>query len=58
MNAQIESFNRTIQEDFIHWNLDLLATDIKAFNQKLVDWLLWYNIKRPNFILKNQSTLR
>jgi len=42
MNVQIESFNRTIQEDFIDWNLNLLATDINAFNQKLVDWLLWY----------------
>jgi len=40
MNAQIESFNRIIQEDFINWHLDLLATDINAFNQKLVNWIL------------------
>ena len=36
-SAQIESFNRTIQKDFINWHLDLLATDIDAFNQQLVD---------------------
>ena len=58
MNAQIESFNRTIQEDFIDWNLDLLATDINAFNQKLVDWLLWYNTKRSHSSLQGQSPLQ
>ncbi len=58
MNAQIESFNRTIQEDFIDWNLDLLATDINTFNQKLVDWLLWYNTKRAHSSLNNQSPLQ
>jgi transposase InsO family protein len=58
MNAQIESFNRTIQEDFIDWNLDLLATDINAFNQKLVDWLLWYNTRRGHSSLNNQSPLQ
>ncbi len=31
-SAQIESFNRTIQEDFIDWNLDLLLKDINQFN--------------------------
>jgi transposase InsO family protein len=58
MNAQIESFNRTIQEDFIDWYLDLLATDLNAFNQKLVDWLLWYNTKRVHSSLNNQSPLQ
>jgi putative transposase len=58
MNAQIESFNRIIQEDFIDWNLDLLASNINAFNQKLVDWLLWYNTKRVHSSLNNQSPLQ
>jgi len=58
MNAQIESFNRTIQEDFIDWNLDLLVGNINSFNQKLVDWLLWYNTKRAHSSLKGQSPLR
>jgi transposase InsO family protein len=55
MNAQIESFNRIIQEDFINWHLDLLATNINAFNQKLVDWLLCYNTKRVHPFINNQS---
>jgi transposase InsO family protein len=61
MNSAIESFNRTIQEDFINWHQDLLATDItdiNAFNQKLVDWLLWYNTKRPHSSLNNQSPIQ
>lgn len=57
MSAQIESFNRTIQEDFIDWNLDLLFTDIDKFNQKLVNWLLWYNAQRAHS-LKGQSYLQ
>lgn len=57
-NAQIESFNRTIQEDFINWHLDLLANDIDKFNQKLVDWLLWYNTRRPHSSLRNQSPVQ
>jgi len=58
MNAQIESFNRTIQEDFIDWNLALLAKDIDQFNQKLIDWLIWYNTKRPHSSLKGRSPIQ
>jgi len=58
MNTQIESFNRTIQEGFIDWRLNLLSTDINAFNQKLVDRLLWYNTKRIHSSLNNQSPLQ
>lgn len=58
MNAQIESFNRTIQEDFIDWHLDLLLKNINQFNQKLVDWLIWYNTKRPHFSLKGQNPIQ
>lgn len=57
-NANIESFNRTIQRDFIDWNLDILSNDINGFNHKLVDWLLWYNTKRPHSSLNNQSPMK
>ena len=53
-----KSFNRTIQEDFINWNIDLLSTNINAFNQKLVDWLLWYNTRRPHSSLNKQSPIQ
>ena len=58
MNAYIERYNRTVQEGFVDWNLDLLFTDIEVFNLKLVNWLIWYNTKRPHQSLKNQAPLQ
>lgn len=58
MNAQIESFNRTIQEDFIDWHLDLLTRDINQFNHQLVDWLIWYNTKRPHSSLNGRNPIQ
>ena len=58
MNAFIERFNRTIQEDFINSNLLHLKEDINRFNRDLIDWLLWYNTKRPHESLGRVSPLR
>ena len=57
-NAFIERFNRTISEDFIMLNRPLLRDDVHAFNLKLVDWLIWYNTKRPHQSLGMVSPLR
>lgn len=58
MNAFIERFNRTIQEDFINWHLMTLKDDINHFNHSLMDWLLWYNTKRPHESLGMVSPLK
>jgi len=58
MNAFIERFNRTIQEDFINWHLMTLRDDINHFNRELMDWLLWYNTKRPHESLGMVSPLK
>lgn len=58
MNAFIERFNRTIQEDFINSHLLHLKEDITHFNRDLIDWLLWYNTKRPHESLGMVSPLR
>jgi len=58
MNAHIERFNRTISEDFISLNRMLLAIDIDKFNEKLIDWLLWYNGERPHQSLGMLSPLQ
>ena len=58
MNPFIERFNRTSWEDFIAQNRTLLRNDLLAFNEKLVDWLLWYNTKRPHESLGLVSPLR
>jgi len=58
MNAFIERFNRTIQEEFIDWHRQLLADSLDGFNHKLIDWLLWYNTKRPHWSLGLKSPLQ
>ena len=58
MNGSVERFNRTLSEDFIEPNKYLLRDDIGAFNQKLADWLLWYNTRRPHASLGQISPLR
>src|SRR3989344_5678162 len=57
-NSEIERFNRTLSDAFISRNLHLLVYDIDAFNQKLIDWLLWYNTRRPHWSLGLISPLR
>ena len=44
-NGPVEKYNRTIQEEFIDWN-EILLEDVDVFNEKLIDWLSWYNTKR------------
>jgi len=58
MNAEIERFNRTLSEAFIQWNKDLLSCDLEAFNKALMDWLLWYNARRPHWSIGLISPLR
>ena len=57
-NSEIERFNRTLSEAFIEQNRLLLAYDIEKFNEKLIDWLLWYNSRRPHWTLGLISPLR
>ena len=58
MNAHAERFNRTIQEEFIQYHQDLLFTDLNAFNDKLLDWLIWFNETRPHYALGLQSPMQ
>lgn len=51
MNARCERFNRTLQEEFLDYHEELLFTDLKSLNDKLFDWLLWYNTQRPHHAL-------
>lgn len=55
MNAHVERFNRTIQEEFVDYHRGLLL-DPEAFNEKLMDWLLFYNTKRVHSAFKNKLT--
>ena len=57
MNADIERFNGTIQREFANLYLDLLSVDMEAFQEKLHEWLLWYNTERPHEALGLVSPL-
>lgn len=47
--ARIERFNGTIQQEYI--DLGNYTTDVEEFNRHLVDWLVYYNFKRPHHSL-------
>ena len=53
MNAHIERFNRTIQDEFIDYNTYYLLNP-DEFNQKLIDYLVFYNIDRVHHAFKNK----
>lgn len=57
-NSEIERFNRTVSDAFISRNKHLLAYDIDAFNEKLIEWLLWYNTRCPHWSLGLISPMR
>ncbi|MCF7447225.1 transposase, partial [Escherichia coli] len=46
--AICERFNRTLREQFIEFNEILLFEDLALFNQKLAEYLVLYNSKRPH----------
>jgi len=53
-NGHIEKYNRTIQEEFADWN-EVLLENTNEFNQKLMDWLIWYNTERYHWSLNLTS---
>ncbi|MBI3335343.1 MAG: transposase [Candidatus Portnoybacteria bacterium] len=57
MNAHCERFNRTIQEEFINYHEQELL-EPASFNQMLINWLIWYNTKRPHWALNLLSPLQ
>ena len=56
MNAHCESFNATIQEEFVDYNINLLFENTTLFNNKLKDYLIFYNTKRVHCAFKNKLT--
>ena len=58
MNAHVERFNRTLDEEFLCYNRALMRDNVRAFNERLIDWLLWYNGERPHHALGQVSPFR
>ncbi len=57
IQTYIERYNRTIHEEFIDNNLDILDDKI-LLNRKLADYLIWYNTIRPHKALNLKSPLQ
>ena len=53
MNAHLERFNRSIQEEFIDFKQYLLLNP-DEFNQELIDYLIFYNIQRVHCAFQNK----
>ena len=53
MNAHLERFNRTIQDDFVDFNNYLLLNP-DEFNRKLIDYLIFYNTERVHYAFQNK----
>jgi transposase InsO family protein len=56
-NAHEERFNRTIQEEFIDYHESELLNPA-AFNDKLIDYLIWFNGERPHWSLGLKSPIQ
>jgi putative transposase len=57
-NAHVERFNRSLNEEFLIYHRSLLRDDVPEFNKKLIDWLIWYNTRRPHYALHMLSPLQ
>ena len=52
-HAEIERFNRTLEEEFLQ--IGHYIDDPEIFNPLLTEWLIEYNFKRPHESLKYQT---
>jgi IS30 family transposase len=57
INGTVERFNRTLQDKFINPNLHLVHQP-KLFNDKMIEYLLYYNGQRPHESLGQLSPLQ
>lgn len=53
MNAHVERFNRTIQEDYVDYHANQLL-EPAVFNRGLMDWLIFYNTRGVHHAFKNK----
>lgn len=47
-NGYVERFNWTVQDEFINYEIDTAAYNLKEFDQKLKNWVNYYNKIRPH----------
>jgi putative transposase len=57
IDTYIERYNRTLQDEFIDYHLDIIHDD-RLFNEKLVGWNLYYDGERRHHSLGLKSPLQ
>ena len=57
LKLMLERFNRTLREEFLNVN-SILIKEKDDFDKLLIDWLVYYNSKRPLFSLNLKSPLQ
>lgn len=55
-NAYVERFNRTLQEEFVEYNIHLID-NVDEFNSKLVEYLIFFNSVRPHYGISNYTPM-
>ncbi|HDQ88698.1 MAG TPA: transposase [candidate division WWE3 bacterium] len=55
-NGFVERFNRTLQEEFVDYNLEYIY-NLNDFNAQLCEYLLFYNSIRPHYGINNLTPL-
>ena len=58
MNAHVECFNRTLQEQCVEDDEDVLFDDVVDFNRRLADGLLFYHTERSHHSLRLPSPVQ
>ena len=56
MNSHCERLNRTLQEEFIDYNINNLFDNITKFNDQFKEYLQFYNEQRVHHAFKNKMT--
>ena len=56
INGVVERYQRSLQEEFVNHHLGLID-NTKLFNQKMVEYLIWYNTKRVHQSLGLKSPM-
>ena len=57
INAYFKRFNGTLREEFLNVN-GILIKEKDDFDKLLIDWLVYYNSKRPHFSLNLKVPLQ
>lgn len=57
LNAGVERFNQTLQDEYFLQNYNELPTDVESLNKKLFEWQIYYNEYRPHRSLINKQGL-